>query len=72
MLIAVNIANKQDRQYIEKHMTRALVEKLKFAEHPDNIWWSFDDKEFSIMTTQEQLYYDRSNVVTCPIGTLRE
>ena len=53
-------------------MTRALVEKLKFAEHPDNIWWSFDDKEFSIRTTPEQIYYDRSNVVSRPIGTLRE
>ena len=51
---------------------REIIEKLNFAEHVENIWWSYDDKEFSIRETPEQTYYERSNVVSRNVGSLYE
>lgn len=51
---------------------RNIIKKLNFAEHIENIWWSYDDKEFSIRENPHQIYIERSNIVSRPVGTLYE
>ncbi len=51
-------------------MSRDIIKKLNFAEHIENIWWAYDDKEFSLRETPDQIYIERSNVISRPIGTL--
>lgn len=51
-------------------MYKDIIKKLNFAEHVENIWWAYDNKEFSIRENPNQLYIERSNVISRPIGTL--
>jgi hypothetical protein len=38
---------------------REQVAKLGFAETPDNIWWSYDENEFSFRQNDSQIYFER-------------
>lgn len=53
--------------------SRALVEKLGFAEYAENIWWSYDQEEFALRTSPDQVYLEHP-VFNCknPPGNLRD
>lgn len=61
------------RGKIDAMTGRALIEKLGFAERPENIRWSYDDREFSLRADPSEVYLEHppSGLPTRP-GSVRE